>query len=89
MLKKATLFKVQEFLLLITIVFLPIYALPAKFQILGAGGRLSYYTVLLGILCFAVEWHKYGMTVNKKIYYFIIIMENDYVDTWINNLSVL
>lgn len=71
MLKKETLIKAQEFFLFLTIVCLPVYALPVRFRIYGVGGKLSYYTLLIGLIIFLFEWMKYGIRINKKIYYYM------------------
>lgn len=71
---KILLINIQKIMLLLTIIFLPIYEMPVRFQVWGIGGRLSYYTILLGLLCFAIEYYVYGVNIDYKMIYFIIIV---------------
>lgn len=64
------LFKSQKLLLLLSIVFLPIYGMPLRFQLPLLGGKLFTYTMLLGILLCMIYIRKYKTKIDEKILIF-------------------
>ena len=85
---KERLIAIQENMLFLTIIFLPIYAFPARYQILGGGGKLSYYAIMIGFFCFMIEIYMYGLRVSKKMLWFLVLFILWKAITTINGLII-
>lgn len=65
----------QQIMLMLSIVAIPVFNMPKRFQILGIGGRLSFYFILLGLIVWGMECILFKKTLDKKsIISFIIFI---------------
>ena len=51
---------------MLSIVAIPVFNMPKRFQILGMGGRLSFYFILLGLTAWGTEYILFKRKIDKK-----------------------